>query len=202
MLHNGSAKSIHHHHHHLLLLLCHRLDSIVAVAPLLSSSTPHITPSFLFASSTLSIPILFNNNIGLDTTDDPRPFPSDIQRTTRAYPLISFLFASPLRDEENGTNLFASGEEGIPHGLMDLQRVLERDRGVEGLVHRIRLLQHVGLEIEGFSDSGLALGGVDDVLLRENCMDSGHGGATLLSWLSEMKTLAVVAGLFGELRDE
>lgn len=51
-------------------------------------------------------------------------------------------------DTEHRPDPLAAGEQRVPHGLVYLRRVPQRNGVVEGLVDRDRLVNHVGLEIE------------------------------------------------------
>jgi len=51
-------------------------------------------------------------------------------------------------DAENGAHALSAGEEGVAHGLVDPQRLAERNGVVERLVDGVGLVEHVGVEVE------------------------------------------------------
>lgn len=52
-------------------------------------------------------------------------------------------------EAENGSDAFASGEEGVAHGFVDLERFLERNGQVQGFVDGLGFTDNVRREVEG-----------------------------------------------------
>ena len=81
-------------------------------------------------------------------------------------------------DAEDGAHALAAGEEGVAHGLVDPQRLAERNGVVKRLVDGVGFLEHVGLEVKR-----RLLFRLDRLLFGEHCGDcERRGRIKLISW--------------------